>query len=250
RVLAHCRLWFARWVLPPDHRSDLQFRLRLPIDGRRRIPRLRIDGLRTFPKPLSPRIIDSQYHRFKSSYLDISIRLYMIKFDYFIEIALTYPPQRRISGKSAEARRQLPYPEPCSGGFHTGGHEERFVSISFSFTWLIRASSFLPRFSKNVAILLQVAAHLLQLAKGLIVSQPGDSGIRLAHTSKRMDRAAKSASAKSLYDFPVHSNLRIRLISGNWEVRRSFNQLGLFEGDRVRVVWKAPFGGRVILEAR
>jgi Fe2+ transport system protein FeoA len=174
----------------------------------------------------------------------------MIQFDYFDEIALAFPPQQPISGKSAEARRQLPYPEPCKGGFHTGGHDERCVSTSFGFTLLIRASGFLAHFSKNVAILLQVADHLLQLTKGLIVSRQSGSGMHLACTRGRMDRVAKSASARSLYDFPVHSNLRIRLISGNWEVRRSFNQLGLFEGDRVRVVWKAPFGGPVILEAR
>jgi Fe2+ transport system protein FeoA len=74
--------------------------------------------------------------------------------------------------------------------------------------------------------------------------------MHLAHKREKMERAAKSASGKSLYDFPRHSNLRIRLISGDWEVRRSFNQLGLFEGDRVRVVRKAPFGGPIILEAR
>jgi len=65
-----------------------------------------------------------------------------------------------------------------------------------------------------------------------------------------MKSAAKSAPALNLYDARKHSNLRIRLISGNWEVRRSFSQLGLHVGDRVRVVRKAPFGGPLIVENR
>jgi Fe2+ transport system protein FeoA len=65
-----------------------------------------------------------------------------------------------------------------------------------------------------------------------------------------MKSAAKSAPALNLYDARKHSNLRIRLISGNWEVRRSFSQLGLYVGDRVRVVRKAPFGGPLIVENR
>jgi ferrous iron transport protein A len=47
----------------------------------------------------------------------------------------------------------------------------------------------------------------------------------------------------TLYEARDHAELRILLITGGWEVRRSFNQIGIQPGDRVRVLRRAPFGG-------
>jgi ferrous iron transport protein A len=54
----------------------------------------------------------------------------------------------------------------------------------------------------------------------------------------------------SLYDADDHAKLRILMITGGWEVRRSFNQMGIHPGDRVRVLRRAPFGGPLMIEAR
>ena len=47
----------------------------------------------------------------------------------------------------------------------------------------------------------------------------------------------------NLYEAFDDAELRILLITGGWEVRRSFNQIGIQPGDRVRVLRHAPFGG-------
>ncbi|MBZ5542851.1 MAG: ferrous iron transport protein A [Acidobacteriia bacterium] len=47
-----------------------------------------------------------------------------------------------------------------------------------------------------------------------------------------------------------HSFLRILLISDDWATRRSLNQLGLYAGERVHVVRRAPFGGPLVIENR
>jgi ferrous iron transport protein A len=52
----------------------------------------------------------------------------------------------------------------------------------------------------------------------------------------------------SLYDAVDEAELRILLITGSWEVRRSFNQIGIQPGDRVRVLRHAPFGGPLVIE--
>ena len=47
-----------------------------------------------------------------------------------------------------------------------------------------------------------------------------------------------------------HSVLRILVISDDWTTRRSLNQLGLYAGERVHVVRRAPFGGPLVIESR
>ncbi len=58
-----------------------------------------------------------------------------------------------------------------------------------------------------------------------------------------MRDTANFSSPMNLYDAADHAELRILLITGGWEVRRSFNQMGIQPGDRVRVLRRAPFGG-------
>lgn len=65
-----------------------------------------------------------------------------------------------------------------------------------------------------------------------------------------MSNHGKSRIHLSLYEARSHSSLRVLLISGNWEERRSFNQLGLFEGSKVRVLQTAPFGGPMLIESK
>jgi Fe2+ transport system protein FeoA len=65
-----------------------------------------------------------------------------------------------------------------------------------------------------------------------------------------MRDAANFDSPLSLYDADDHAKLRILLITGGWEVRRSFNQLGIHSGDRVRVLRRAPFGGPLVIDNR
>ena len=64
-----------------------------------------------------------------------------------------------------------------------------------------------------------------------------------------MEFTASLDSPLSLYQSGHDVPLRILLISGGWEVRRSFNQLGIHAGDRVRVLCKAPFGGPLVLDS-
>lgn len=47
-----------------------------------------------------------------------------------------------------------------------------------------------------------------------------------------------------------HSVLKILVISDDWTTRRSLNQLGLYAGERVHVLGRAPFGGPVVVESR
>ncbi len=52
----------------------------------------------------------------------------------------------------------------------------------------------------------------------------------------------------SLYEAEDSADLRILLITGGWQVRRSFSQMGIQTGDRVRVLRRAPFGGPVMVD--
>lgn len=54
----------------------------------------------------------------------------------------------------------------------------------------------------------------------------------------------------NLYEAGEHARLRILMIMGGWEVRRSFNQMGIQPGDRIRVLRRAPFGGPLIIDNR
>jgi len=52
----------------------------------------------------------------------------------------------------------------------------------------------------------------------------------------------------NLYEAGDKSKLKILSISGGWEVRRSFNQMGIQPGDHVRVLRRAPFGGPLMID--
>jgi ferrous iron transport protein A len=65
-----------------------------------------------------------------------------------------------------------------------------------------------------------------------------------------MRETANFGSPMNLYEAGDHAKLRILLITGGWEVRRSFNQMGIQPGDRVRVLRRAPFGGPMVIENR
>ncbi len=54
----------------------------------------------------------------------------------------------------------------------------------------------------------------------------------------------------NLYEADHQAMLEIRLILGDWEVRRSFQEMGIQAGDQVRVVCRAPFGGPLVIENR
>jgi len=54
----------------------------------------------------------------------------------------------------------------------------------------------------------------------------------------------------NLYEAFDHAELKILLITGGWEVRRSFNQIGIQPGDHVRVLRHAPFGGPLVIDNR
>ena len=59
---------------------------------------------------------------------------------------------------------------------------------------------------------------------------------------------AKFDSPLNLYEAEDHADLKIRTILGGWEIRRSFNELGIHAGDRIRVVRRAPFGGPLVID--
>jgi Fe2+ transport system protein FeoA len=63
-----------------------------------------------------------------------------------------------------------------------------------------------------------------------------------------MRDTANFGSPINLYEADDHAELRILLITGGWEVRRSFNQLGIQPGDCVRVLRRAPFGGPLMID--
>ena len=52
----------------------------------------------------------------------------------------------------------------------------------------------------------------------------------------------------TLYEAGDQAELRILLITGGWEVRRSLNQMGIQPGDRVRILRRAPFGGPLMID--
>jgi ferrous iron transport protein A len=52
----------------------------------------------------------------------------------------------------------------------------------------------------------------------------------------------------NLYEADDQAELRILLITGGWEVRRSFNQIGIQPGDHIRVLRHAPFGGPLVID--
>jgi len=76
------------------------------------------------------------------------------------------------------------------------------------------------------------------------------SGTRFAFIGYTMRETANFDSPMNLYEAGDHAKLRILLITGGWEVRRSFNQMGIQPGDRVRVLRRAPFGGPMVIENR
>jgi ferrous iron transport protein A len=63
-----------------------------------------------------------------------------------------------------------------------------------------------------------------------------------------MLHTANFDSPINLYEAGDHAELRVLLITGGWEVRRSFNQMGIQPGDRVRILRRAPFGGPLMIE--
>ena len=63
-----------------------------------------------------------------------------------------------------------------------------------------------------------------------------------------MRDSANFDSPLNLYEACDQAELRILLITGGWEVRRSFNQMGIQPGDRVRVLRRAPFGGPLMID--
>ncbi len=63
-----------------------------------------------------------------------------------------------------------------------------------------------------------------------------------------MHRITDLTSGLNLYEAEDSADLRILLITGGWRVRRSFNQMGIQTGDRVRVLRRAPFGGPVMVD--
>ncbi len=63
-----------------------------------------------------------------------------------------------------------------------------------------------------------------------------------------MHDAANFDSPMNLYEACDHDELKILLITGGWDVRRSFNQIGIQPGDRVRVLRHAPFGGPLMID--
>jgi len=65
-----------------------------------------------------------------------------------------------------------------------------------------------------------------------------------------MSLTAKIDSRLNLYEAEDHSNLKICSILGGWGIRRSFNELGIHAGDRIRVLCRAPFGGPLVIDNR
>jgi DtxR family Mn-dependent transcriptional regulator len=63
-----------------------------------------------------------------------------------------------------------------------------------------------------------------------------------------MRTTAEFDSPLNLYQADRHATLKVLLISGDWAIRRSFNQIGVHAGDRIRVLFKAPFGGPLVIE--
>jgi Fe2+ transport system protein FeoA len=65
-----------------------------------------------------------------------------------------------------------------------------------------------------------------------------------------MSHDAKLDSPLSLYNVEGPSYLKVQTILGGWQIRRSFNQIGIHAGDRIRIVSRAPFGGPLVIDNR
>ena len=65
-----------------------------------------------------------------------------------------------------------------------------------------------------------------------------------------MKSNVKFDSFLNLYEAEDQHYLKILTILGGWEIRRSFNQIGVHTGDRIRVVCRAPFGGPLVIDNR
>ncbi len=63
-----------------------------------------------------------------------------------------------------------------------------------------------------------------------------------------MLKSAHFDSSLNLYEAGDHSSLKVLSISGGWDIRRSFNQLGIHAGDHVQILHRAPFGGPLVIE--
>jgi len=61
---------------------------------------------------------------------------------------------------------------------------------------------------------------------------------------------AEFGSPLSLYEVEGQASLKVLAILGGWETRRSFNQMGIHAGDRIRVLRRAPFGGPLVIDNR
>ena len=61
---------------------------------------------------------------------------------------------------------------------------------------------------------------------------------------------AEFDSPVNLYEAVDQAYLKICNILGGWEIRRSFNQIGIHAGDRIRVLCRAPFGGPLVIDNR
>jgi Fe2+ transport system protein FeoA len=65
-----------------------------------------------------------------------------------------------------------------------------------------------------------------------------------------MLNTAKFESPLNLYEAEDEARLKVLAILGGWEIRRSFNQIGIHTGDRIRVLCRAPFGGPLVIDNR
>ena len=65
-----------------------------------------------------------------------------------------------------------------------------------------------------------------------------------------MSKGAKFRTSVNLYDATRQSDLKVLLISGDYDIRHSLNELGIHPGDRIRVLRRAPFGGPLLIETR
>jgi Fe2+ transport system protein FeoA len=62
-----------------------------------------------------------------------------------------------------------------------------------------------------------------------------------------MALSVESDAPMTLYQAKNHSRLKVLEISDDWTTRRSLNQMGLYAGDRLHVLRKAPFGGPLVV---
>ncbi len=96
-----------------------------------------------------------------------------------------------------------------------------------------------------------LVANHLQIATfgiGYLLQDLGVLWTPFCAMNSRMRDTANFNSPISLYEAGNQAELRILLITGGWEVRRSFNQMGIQPGDLVRILRRAPFGGPLVIE--